>query len=374
MSNLSEQEQSTMHSNFVPHTQQRPRSMIEDCKLIPHSYRATARSSLVNSSAPISTFNQSFLMPKSTNNDFADASKLAFEDKSFFAVPVSPSRRTISRSNSPSTKENHVLVTSDRITRNDVLCGRGAGSNAHSGNITFRALVGQLHHTYLNAKPLDKTNISKGLVRKITDQGGRFLKQSKKKDINGKSRFWYDIGFNAAREKTCQALRERAPSTFDLPKQAFTPSTTSSQIVPDPTAGRQTAVTIDGVQVNDHDVLLGRGGVTNAHLGNKKYRSLVRRWQRDYLATAKLKKASIAQLIVDTIQNEGGRFLTEKKGVWVAISKDKAREKTSQALREKAPELRRIYDVARELVVKKAAEKRRAQQREHQLKVRGYFC
>jgi hypothetical protein len=264
-------------------------------------------------------------------------------------------------------RSDKTFISTDEITPDDVLCGRGAGANTHAGNIKFRSFVGDYQHAYLSAKPLDKANIAKGIVSKITEKSGRFLKRSTEKGLNGKGGFWYDIGFKAAREKTCQALRERAPSTFDIPtKSASSSGALLHKPVPDVLAGRQVESDNGADGVNDHDILLGRGGVTNSHRGNKHFRTLVRQHQRAYLAAPKLKKAAVAQIIVDEVYGQGGRFLTEKQGKWVEVSKEKAREKTSQALREKAPELRKIYHAAQELVAKKVAEKRQAQHQQRQ--------
>lgn len=64
------------------------------------------------------------------------------------------------------------------------------------------------------------------------------------------------------------------------------------------------------------------------------------------MAAPKLDKAKIALAIVKEVLSQGGRFLCEKGSDWVEVTQEKAREKTSQALREKAPELRRIFDSA----------------------------
>jgi hypothetical protein len=96
-------------------------------------------------------------------------------------------------------------------------------------------------------------------------------------------------------------------------------------------------------KVTVNDVLCGRGGLTNNHPGNVFFRSLVRSKQESYLFASKRDKALVAHGIVDIIRNLNppGRFLKKKKegDCWIEIGNKKAREKTSQALREKAPEL-----------------------------------
>lgn len=98
-------------------------------------------------------------------------------------------------------------------------------------------------------------------------------------------------------------------------------------------------------QLTNNDVLCGRGGLTNHHPGNVFFRRMVRMRQEDYLRASKRDKAGVARDIVDTIRklDPSGRFLKKDKnkpGQWVEIGNRKAREKTSQALREGAPEKR----------------------------------
>lgn len=103
------------------------------------------------------------------------------------------------------------------------------------------------------------------------------------------------------------------------------------------------------IAVNKNDVLCGRGGETNHHPGNVQYRRLVKVHQRAYLHAKRRDKPRIARIIVDTIrrQNPSGRFLKKDaiSGAWKDVGNVKAREKTSQALREGAPEIRDLLVV-----------------------------
>ena len=105
------------------------------------------------------------------------------------------------------------------------------------------------------------------------------------------------------------------------------------------------------IVVQPNDVLCGRGGETNHHPGNVQYRSLVKAYQKLYLLAKRRDKPKIAQCIVVSVRGAGGRFLrrikksalipaTEEGPAWVDVGNTKAREKTSQALREGAPDLR----------------------------------
>lgn len=94
---------------------------------------------------------------------------------------------------------------------------------------------------------------------------------------------------------------------------------------------------------NETDVLCGRGGTINTHPGNATFRKLVETSKRIYLtARFKREKRLIAEGILNDIkgQNPPGRFLLKKDDTWYEIPSEKARDKTSQALREGAPKLR----------------------------------
>lgn len=99
------------------------------------------------------------------------------------------------------------------------------------------------------------------------------------------------------------------------------------------------------IAVQPNDVLCGRGGETNHHPGNIRYRSLVKAYQKLYLLAKRRDKPKIAQCIVVSVRGVDGRFLKRTKNAnngsaWVDVGNVKAREKTSQALREGAPNLR----------------------------------
>ena len=103
--------------------------------------------------------------------------------------------------------------------------------------------------------------------------------------------------------------------------------------------------------ISQNDVLCGRGGLTNHHPGNVFFRRLVRFKQEAYLLASKRTKASVAEEIVELVRSldPPGRFLKKDQknsGIWVDIGDRKAREKTSQALREGAPELREELQTA----------------------------
>eukprot|EP00980_Cylindrotheca_fusiformis_P030455 scaffold24835_cov113-Cylindrotheca_fusiformis.AAC.2 len=100
------------------------------------------------------------------------------------------------------------------FSENDVLSGRGGGTNVHPGNRNFRDLINTHRRAYLKAKKNDKPEISKAVVRAIRDAGGRFLKKDEKTQL------WFEIGDSQAREKTSQAFRQRAPEMRRLMQES----------------------------------------------------------------------------------------------------------------------------------------------------------
>lgn len=89
--------------------------------------------------------------------------------------------------------------------------------------------------------------------------------------------------------------------------------------------------------VEENDILCGRGGKSNHHVGNKCYRQVVDRMKRAYQScSAKTLKTDLSRAIVDHCCSYGARFikLDEATGQYYILSRGEARKKTSQALRE----------------------------------------
>eukprot|EP00804_Cyclotella_cryptica_P012576 CCRYP_014741-RA/>CCRYP_014741-RA protein AED:0.05 eAED:0.05 QI:417/1/1/1/0.5/0.33/3/852/600 len=87
------------------------------------------------------------------------------------------------------------------ITCNDVVMGRGSGTQNHCGNVTYRKLVYLNKELYATSSKFDKLKISKAIVAAIRKFGGRFLQSE------GDTGH-FDIGDKRAWDKTSQALRE----------------------------------------------------------------------------------------------------------------------------------------------------------------------
>jgi hypothetical protein len=84
-----------------------------------------------------------------------------------------------------------------------------------------------------------------------------------------------------------------------------------------------------------NDVLLGRGGKSNNHLGNRRYRQARDDIQPRYMAAIKKMKTGICRELVNQVYSWNGRFLQKhERGHWYVATDKKAMAKSSQVLRE----------------------------------------
>jgi hypothetical protein len=91
------------------------------------------------------------------------------------------------------------------------------------------------------------------------------------------------------------------------------------------------------------DILSGRGGKSNHHHGNKRYREEVENLKEWYNnIDSKDSKTDLSQCLVDYVQSYGARFLEQDDHGWYIVDNITARRKASQALRENTdPDKRR---------------------------------
>lgn len=85
------------------------------------------------------------------------------------------------------------------------------------------------------------------------------------------------------------------------------------------------------------DVILGRGGHTAHHPGNRTYNQLKQGLQKEYHSSSKRgDKKRISQRLVKLVKDRGGRFLEQvSDGVYSILNDEEAATKAGQALREK---------------------------------------
>lgn len=101
---------------------------------------------------------------------------------------------------------------------NDVMMGRGGGTNTHIGNIRFRQLVHEHKRKYIMAHKTEKPKVAWAVVQtwRALDPPGRFLAGSDPE--MGDDSYWHDVGDKEARKKASQCLRERTPDVLPILK------------------------------------------------------------------------------------------------------------------------------------------------------------
>jgi len=129
---------------------------------------------------------------------------------------------------------------------------------------------------------------------------------------------------------TFPSRREPAAVEADVASNSAVPETTT--IACDK---RKRSTDISKPRIND--ILCGRGGSSNRHLGNIHFRELVAANKQIYVGLTKKQKMQVARKIVDAIHNTGGRYLAKDldTSMFYDIGLPRSLEKTSQALREK---------------------------------------
>mmetsp|Transcript_1699 Transcript_1699/g.3101 ORF Transcript_1699/g.3101 Transcript_1699/m.3101 type:complete len:941 (+) Transcript_1699:457-3279(+) len=113
-----------------------------------------------------------------------------------FDITAPPTEPITPPSNDP------ICTSCSELKEDDVLCGRGGGTNTQIGNRRFRSLVQEFQPTYLLCRRKEKPQIARTIVLIIRKRGGRFLKK------NEDDGTYFEVGDEKAEAKTCQALRE----------------------------------------------------------------------------------------------------------------------------------------------------------------------
>jgi hypothetical protein len=120
------------------------------------------------------------------------------------------------------------IISHDQLTEDDVLLGRGTGSNGFKGNRRFRALAMEV---LVKAKGRNTTKraMSNAVVSMVHAKGGRFLRKLSKgesklaektlKDNSGYSSLFYtEVSRSVALEKAKQAFRHQLKVLCDTKK------------------------------------------------------------------------------------------------------------------------------------------------------------
>ena len=141
-------------------------------------------------------------------------------------TPKSAMEKTSTRNDAGASprKEDNDNAHVTKLRENDVLLGRGGGTNNHSGNVKFRKLINEHKLRYLAASKVDKPKVAREVVQlwRQMQPPGRFLAR-KDEDNSEKSNedntVWYDVGDKKANAKASQCLRERTPEVMPYLRQ-----------------------------------------------------------------------------------------------------------------------------------------------------------
>jgi hypothetical protein len=131
-----------------------------------------------------------------------------------------------------------------------------------------------------------------------------------------------------------QKGEEHLPS-FQHTTQSFTPGDAPA---PKRQSNLKSEMDDRVVDPTESDVLLERGGKGNHHKGSRYYRRLINENRDAYKAlpdTSRAEKMAISLNVVMSLKETGARFIHKKNGKYVVMSDREARNKISQALREK---------------------------------------
>jgi len=243
-------------------------------------------------------------------------------------------------------------------TEHDVLNGRGASVNAHSGNKKFRALCFSRKPEFEAGNHAAKRRIATEIVSVAKTWPARFLK---KKSDKG---YWYELSTEKAILKACQVMRDfQRPDRVALREMAAANGNRKRQRTGEPsTPGVEAppAIPLDPIVenpygVHSHDVLSGRGAFVNGHVGNQRFRTLSLDRKHKFDAGNYSEKRALATEVVQIIRNldPPGRFLkrvTNKQaktedsnwivpprgleGFWEELSDEKAIHKACQVMRD----------------------------------------
>jgi hypothetical protein len=89
------------------------------------------------------------------------------------------------------------------------------------------------------------------------------------------------------------------------------------------------------LEPSDYSVVCGRGLETFNHVGNRRFRILIRKSIERYSqADTRTAKSVIVSEIIALIRRAGGIFCKYKKGVWLEVGPRHAREKVGASLRD----------------------------------------
>mmetsp|Transcript_18605 Transcript_18605/g.43368 ORF Transcript_18605/g.43368 Transcript_18605/m.43368 type:complete len:1086 (+) Transcript_18605:82-3339(+) len=216
----------------------------------------------------------------------------------------------------PTGAEAEVYVPSEE----DVLM-EGKEAQTHPGNLYYNSSLSKCLPAYFSIQ-VCKDLIASLIVDAVRHKGGRFLNQT-----NDQGETWKSVEDAEAISWVLEDLRSGEKMFAKLQLQSIP----SDKEVSEET---ETQPPPEAIAITNKDVLMGRGSSAN-HPGNVRFRTYCRVVQPAYVnAPFNKDKTLIAKLVVQTVELTGGRFIDteEESGALTIVDKDKARQKTAQAV------------------------------------------
>ncbi|CAJ1922545.1 unnamed protein product [Cylindrotheca closterium] len=138
-------------------------------------------------------------------SEFLQSDNVGFVTPNHSFSEITPEKEIVMPIVVVSQKIKTVRTQSEKPTPFDVLCGQSRTCANHSGNKRFQATLDMYASKYDAAKSKqEKMTLTKEIVGRIADNGGRFLKF--------KSNNWVEIANVTARDKVSHALRTKVQS------------------------------------------------------------------------------------------------------------------------------------------------------------------
>uniref|UniRef100_A0A7S1USB0 DUF6824 domain-containing protein n=1 Tax=Grammatophora oceanica TaxID=210454 RepID=A0A7S1USB0_9STRA len=135
----------------------------------------------------------------------------------------------------------------------------------------------------------------------------------------------------------CSCITHRSQADFPIESSCSVVDCFDPQELVDCEAKGIMSTGVGKIVPHENDVLMGRGGKNNQHVGNEKLRALARGQSENYRMSSKKGKSYISRELVKDVRNMSppGRFLKKQaNGEWIDVGDEVAREKASQVLRD----------------------------------------
>jgi hypothetical protein len=177
------------------------------------------------------------------------------------------------------------------LQRQDVLLGRGSGSNEHQGNLMYRSLVKAKKEEYISCTTRqDKDLLVRKVIQEVHDSGGRFLKRLQN-GRGAKGRTVLDVyeiaDHNTMMEKTRQVFQYFRREQFNSVQVGETAATIS--------AGTNGSHSREPPYESSSRLIMAQSGMITSHRRN---------FEINAYRSATSADSTVAPLIMATLQRE----------------------------------------------------------------------